>query len=62
MINLVLQVIGKLRDTIEAPADIAEDKAKKLAQESEKIKKWVNNKKIVKVIFVKGKLVNIVVK
>jgi len=61
-INLVIQVNGKLRDTIEVDADINEDEAKKVAQSSEKIKKWTSSKKIVKVIFVKGKLVNIVLK
>ncbi|MDP3043253.1 MAG: class I tRNA ligase family protein [bacterium] len=62
IINLVVQVNGKLRDTIEVPADISEEEAKKAALESEKIKKWIAGKKIVKVIFVKGKLVNIAVK
>lgn len=61
-INLVLQINGKVRDTIEVPAEIGEDEAKKLAQENEKVKKWTEGKEIVKVIFVKGKLVNIVIK
>lgn len=61
-IQLVIQVNGKLRDTVEAPADIAEEGAKKLAQESKKIKKWTKGKEIVKTIFVKGKLINIVIK
>ncbi|MDP2709329.1 MAG: leucine--tRNA ligase [bacterium] len=61
-INLVIQVNGKLRDTIKVSADISEEEAKKLALENEKIKKWTEEKNVVKVIFVKGKLVNIVVK
>ncbi len=61
-INLVVQINGKLRDTIEAPADISENEAKKIALKSEKIKKWIADKDIVKIIFVKGKLVNIVIK
>ncbi|MBU4600576.1 class I tRNA ligase family protein, partial [Candidatus Parcubacteria bacterium] len=61
-INLVVQINGKLRDTIEAPTDISEKEAQKIALESEKIKKWTNGKKIIKAIFVKGKLVNIVIK
>jgi leucyl-tRNA synthetase/predicted alpha/beta hydrolase family esterase len=60
-INLVLQVNGKVRDTVEAAADIGEDEAKKLALESEKIKKWLAGRKVAKVIFVKGRLVNIVI-
>ena len=61
-INLVVQINGKLRDTIEVAADIAEDEAKKIALASDKIKKWTADKEVVKVIFVKGRLVNIVVK
>jgi len=60
-INLVVQVNGKLRDTVEVAADISEDEAKKVALESEKIQKWIKGKEVVKVIFVKGKLVNIVI-
>ena len=61
-INLVLQVNGKVRDMIEVSADISEEEAKKIALESDKIKKWLEGKEIKKIIFVKGKLVNIVVK
>ena len=60
-ITLVIQINGKLRDQITVPADISEDDAKKLAIESEKIKKWIEGKEIRKVIFVKGRLINIVV-
>ena len=62
MIELVLQINGKVRDKIEVSADITEEKAKKIAQESEVIKKWIEDKEIIKAIFVKGKLVNIVIK
>ncbi|PLX21842.1 leucine--tRNA ligase [Candidatus Parcubacteria bacterium] len=61
-INLVIQVNGKLRETIEVEADIQEEEAKKIATENETIQKWIEGKEIVKTIFVKGKLVNIVVK
>ncbi|MFZ5364057.1 MAG: class I tRNA ligase family protein, partial [Patescibacteria group bacterium] len=60
-IDLIVQVNGKLRDTIQVKADINEEEAKKVATESEKVKKWIEDKKIKKIIFVKGKLVNIVV-
>ncbi|MDA3840034.1 MAG: class I tRNA ligase family protein [Patescibacteria group bacterium] len=60
--NLVLQVNGKVRDMIEVDADISEEEAKKLARENEKVLKWIADKEVVKVIFVKGKLVNMVVK
>jgi leucyl-tRNA synthetase len=61
-IELVIQVNGKVRDNIEVSAEIGEDEAKDLAVKSEKVKKWIDGKEIVKIIFVKGKLVNIVIK
>jgi len=61
-ITLVVQVNGKLRDKLTAPADISEDEAKKLAAEQPKVQTFISDKNIVKVIYVPGKLVNIVVK
>lgn len=61
-INLVVQINGKLRATLEAPADISETEASLLALNNENVKKWVVDKEIVKKIFVPGKLINIVVK
>jgi len=61
-INLVVQVNGKVRTTVEVEADISEEEAKNLATENEVIKKWIDEKEILKIIFVKGKLVNIVIK
>ncbi len=62
VVNLVVQINGKLRATIEVAADISEDEAKKLATENENIKKWLEGKEVVKIIFVPGKLLNIVIK
>ena len=61
-ITLVIQVNGKLRDKIEAPLTISEDEAKDLAMASEKIKIQIAGNDIMKVIYVPGRLVNIVVK
>ena len=61
-INLVIQVNGKVRDIIEVEANINEEEAKKIAMENEKVQKWMESKEVIKVIFVKGKLVNIVIK
>ena len=60
-IQLVIQINGKLRDQVKVSADISEDEAKKIALESEKVQKWIEGKEIRKIIFVKGKLVNVVV-
>ena len=60
--NLVIQVNGKVRDMVSAQIGISKDDAEKLALESEKAKKFINGKEIVKVIVVPNKLVNVVVK
>ncbi|HPV70628.1 MAG TPA: leucine--tRNA ligase [Candidatus Magasanikbacteria bacterium] len=60
-IVLAIQVNGKLRETLEAAAEIGEDQAKILALQSPKIQKWLEGKEPKKVIFVKGKLINIVI-
>jgi len=55
-------VNGKVRDQITVATDAKEDDIKKLALESEKIKKYVPNAdKIRKIIFVPGRLINFVV-
>jgi leucyl-tRNA synthetase len=61
-VNLVLQVNGKLRDTVAIKIGISKEECEKIAFESEKIKRFLENKEIVKVIVVPNKLVNIVVK
>jgi len=60
-IILIIQINGKARDKIEVEADISEEKAKELVLSREKIKKWIEGKEIKKLIFVPGKLINIVV-
>ena len=60
-IELVIQINGKLRDRIRVSAGISEEEAIKSGKESEKVKNFIGDKEIKKVIFVKGKLINIVV-
>jgi leucyl-tRNA synthetase len=60
-IELVIQINGKLRDKITVSADISEEEARKLATENDKIKAYTSGKEIRKIIFVKGRLVNIVI-
>lgn len=59
---LVIQVNGKIRDKVEVEANISEEKAKELAISREKIKNRLLDKKVKKVIFIPGKLINIVTK
>jgi leucyl-tRNA synthetase len=58
---MVIQVNGKVRLKIEVPADISEDKLKEMVLSDEKVKPWLQNKPIKKVIIVPQKLVNIVI-
>lgn len=60
VITLVVQVNGRLRDRIEVPASISEDEAKEIALESERVRAHTAGKEIAKVIYVPGRLVNIV--
>jgi leucyl-tRNA synthetase len=61
VVTLVVQVNGKVRDRIEAPAGITEDAARELALGSASVQKWFEGKQVRKVIFAGGKLINIVV-
>ena len=60
-ITLVVQVNGKLRDRIEVPADITEEAATELALSSERVRLHVEGREIRKIIYVPGRLVNLVV-
>jgi leucyl-tRNA synthetase len=59
--TLVVQVNGKVRDRLTAPVSVTEAEAKDLAMKMEKVRPFMEGKKVVKVIYVPGKLVNIVV-
>ena len=60
-ITLVVQVNGRVRDRIQAPASIAEDEARTLALESHKVQPYLDGSQIKQVIYVPGRLVNVVV-
>jgi leucyl-tRNA synthetase len=60
-ITLIVQVNGKLRDRIEAPADISEAAARDLALSSPRVRPHLEGKELRKSIYVPGRLVNLVV-
>jgi len=60
-IELVLQVNGKLRGSVRAPADATKEQIEKLALASEVARKFMEGKPAKKAIIVPGRLVNIVV-
>ena len=62
IITLVVQVNGKVRGELTVPKDIDEKSALELVRGSEQISKWQSGGEIIKVIFVPGRLINIVVK
>jgi leucyl-tRNA synthetase len=59
-IVIVIQINGKLRSQITVPATAAEEEIKTLAQNDERTKQWTKGKKIVKIIYVPRKLINMV--
>jgi leucyl-tRNA synthetase len=61
-VTLVVQVNGKLRDRIEADAEAPEAELLALARESEKVRRYLDGKEVVKEVVVPGKLVNLVVR
>jgi len=61
VIELPVQVNGKLRSKIEAPSASSEDEIKRLVLGDPVINKWTGGNTPKKIIIVKGKLVNIVI-
>ncbi len=60
-VTVVIQVNGRVRSRLMAPASIAEDDLREAALRHERIQEWIAGKAIRKVIIVPQKLVNIVV-
>lgn len=61
--TIAISINGKLRGTIELPTDFDnQEEAVKKAKENENVKKFIEGKTIIKVIFVKNRIINIVVK
>ncbi len=61
-ILIVVQINGKVRAKIEMPADLSEAEVKAAVYNDEKVKNYINGKQIVKEIYVRNKIYNIVVK
>ena len=59
-VTIVIQVNGKKRGLISAKKDIAEEEAIKEAKKVANIEKNLKDKKIVKNIFVKNKIINFI--
>ena len=61
-IEIAVQVNGKIKTRLNIPVDAAQDEVLKLAKADENVAKAIDGLNIVKEIYVKGRIVNIVVK
>jgi leucyl-tRNA synthetase len=61
VVTVVVQVNGKVRDRLEVPADTAEETVRALALARPKVAAQLDGRGIKKVVYVPGKLVNVVV-
>ena len=61
-VEIAIQVNGKIRSRIVVPAEATEDQVRELALADEKVKAAVADREILKVLVVKGRLVNVAVK
>ena len=62
VVEVIVQINGKLRGKISVPVDMAKDEVLALAKADEKVAVAIEGKNIVKEIVVPNKIVNIVVK
>lgn len=61
-IEIPIQINGKLRSRVMVAADSGEDAVRELAFADDKVKEYTDGKNVVKIIYVGGRLLNIVVK
>ena len=62
VIQIIIQINGKLRSRLNVKLGIEEKEVIKLAQEDNKVLELIKNKNIIKTIYISNKLVNFVVK
>ena len=62
LITMAVQINGKTKTTIDVDAEIEQADFLKLAYADEKVKKAIDGKQVVKEIYVKGRICNLVVK
>ena len=61
-INFAVQVNGRTRDIITINRDLSQKEIEKKIEEKSKAMKFIGNKKIIKIIFIKNKIINYIVK
>tara|TARA_B100000767_G_C19709767_1_gene512227 strand:+ start:1 stop:1239 length:1239 start_codon:yes stop_codon:yes gene_type:complete len=60
-IKLAVQINGKTRDIITIKKDLTESEIGKIILKESKAEKYIKNKKIIKIIFVKNKIINYII-
>jgi len=58
---IVIEVNGKVRSKVEVPVNLEEEEIKRRAQLDERVRKYIEDKRIKQIIYVPKRLVNIVV-
>jgi leucyl-tRNA synthetase len=61
-VTIAVQISGKMRGTVEMPVDCNQESVFDAAKRDPKINKFIEDREIVKVIFVKNKILNVIVK
>jgi leucyl-tRNA synthetase len=61
MIEIAIQVNGKVRSKVQVPSNATDEELKQVALSDERVKSYLDGKEIKKVVIVKNRLVNIVV-
>ena len=60
-LNIAIQINGKLRAEIEIDKNCPDEEIKKTALDNDKVKKYLEDKEVKKIIYVAGKIINIVI-
>ena len=62
MVEVAVQINGKVRDRLTVPAGAGEEEVKKLALERPRVQEFLAGKAIAKAVYVPGKILNLVAK
>lgn len=59
--TVIIQINGKVRDEVNVPIETSEEDVVKIALEREIVKKWLNGSPVRKIIYIKGRILNLVI-
>jgi leucyl-tRNA synthetase len=61
-VQIIIQINGKLRSRIDINTKLSKEEVIKIAKDDCKVQEYINDKEIVKLIYVPNKLINFVIK